>query len=199
MTDDLSILRALKAGDTQALSLLFEQYADSIYRLAFRLVQEPEAAEDIVQETFLKTLTRLQSFEGRAKLSTWLYRVAYNASLDYLRARQTLSFPIDQDTAEESEAAPMPEVFVEWETPESILLDGESLELLDRAIRSLPHSLQIVFVLRDIEGLSTDETAEILTLKAGTVKVRLHRARLALRERLSIYFEESQSTEVGVL
>ena len=199
MTDDLSILRALKAGDIQALSLLFEQYADSIYRLAFRLVQEPEAAEDIVQETFLKTLTRLQSFEGRAKLSTWLYRVAYNASLDYLRARQTLSFPIDQDTAEESEAAPMPEVFVEWETPESILLDGESLELLDRAIRSLPHSLQIVFVLRDIEGLSTDETAEILTLKAGTVKVRLHRARLALRERLSTYFEESQSTEVGVL
>lgn len=199
MTDDLSILRALKAGDTQALSLLFEQYADSIYRLAFRLVQEPEAAEDIVQETFLKTLTRLQSFEGRAKLSTWLYRVAYNASLDYLRARQTLSFPIDQDTAEESEAVPMPEVFVEWETPESILLDGESLELLDRAIRSLPHSLQIVFVLRDIEGLSTDETAEILTLKAGTVKVRLHRARLALRERLSTYFEESQSTEVGVL
>ena len=199
MTDDLSILRALKAGDTQALSLLFEQYADSIYRLALRLVQEPEAAEDIVQETFLKTLTRLQSFEGRAKLSTWLYRVAYNASLDYLRARQTLSFPIDQDTAEESEAAPMPEVFVEWETPESILLDGESLELLDRAIRSLPHSLQIVFVLRDIEGLSTDETAEILTLKAGTVKVRLHRARLALRERLSTYFEESQSTEVGVL
>ena len=93
----------------------------------------------------------------------------------------------------------MPEVFVEWETPESILLDGESLELLDRAIRSLPHSLQIVFVLRDIEGLSTDETAEILTLKAGTVKVRLHRARLALRERLSTYFEESQSTEVGVL
>lgn len=198
MTDDLSILRALKAGDTQALSLLFEQYADSIYRLAFRLVQEPEAAEDIVQETFLKTLTRLQSFEGRAKLSTWLYRVAYNASLDYLRARQTLSFPIDQETAEESEAAPMPQVFVEWKTPESILLDGESLELLNRAIRSLPHSLQIVFVLRDIEGLSTDETAEILTLKVGTVKVRLHRARLALRERLSTYFEESQSTEVGV-
>jgi RNA polymerase sigma-70 factor (ECF subfamily) len=178
MPDHNVLIRALRAGDPQALESLFETYADRLYRLALGLLGDPFEAEDIVQEAFLKVITRLDNFQERSNLGTWLYRVAYNASIDRLRLRR--ESPLPEDDPDLDDSLPMPEVLSEWHTPESHLIVGESLEYLDAAIQTLPESLRSVFVLRDIDELSTRETAEVLGITENTVKVRLHRARLAL-------------------
>lgn len=184
-------LDALRAGDSQALTALFEAYADRIYRLALGVLRDPAAAEDIVQETFLSALTHMGRFEGRSSLGTWLYRIGYNASLDRLRRRQEEPLPPDEPADESGAAIPLPRSLVEWSlTPENRLAENEIAAELDRAIGELPESLRVVFLLRDVDELSTLETAEALGLTEGAVKVRLHRARLALRERLSEYFAE---------
>lgn len=188
MSVDTDLLTAVRAGDPAALAALFDAHADRVYRLALGLLRDPAEAEDVVQETFLKAMTRLDQFEGRSRLDTWLYRVAYNASLDRLRRRPT--DPLPEDDGDDAPAL-MPQSLVEWSlTPENRLLDGEARAALDAAIQTLPEKLRAVFLLRDIEGLSGEETAEALGLQVGAVKVRLHRARLALRERLAAYFGE---------
>ncbi len=181
-------IESLRAGDPQALSQLFEIHADRVYRLAFGLLRERQAAEDVVQETFLAAMTHLDQFEGRSSLGTWLYRVAYNASLTRLRAR-----PVDPLPADEPEPGepPLPRALVEWDlTPEEMLMDSEARGHLDAAIAALPESLRAAFLLRDVEGLSTLDTAEALGISEGAVKLRLHRARLTLREHLAGYFGE---------
>lgn len=188
MLDDQSLLRGLRDGDPQALTTIFESYADRLYRLALGLLGDPYEAEDIVQEAFLKAITHIDSFQGRSNIGTWLYRVAYNGSLDRLRSRTDEPFPED-DPGEES-PFPMPEELSEWHTPERLVIGGEGSLVLDEAIQSLPESLRSAFVLRDVEQLSTAETAEVLGISESLVKVRLHRARLTLRERLSVYFVE---------
>lgn len=190
MPDDTSLLKALQAGDSSAFSTLFETYADRLYRLAMGLLQHSDEAEDIVQETFIKAITHLDQFEGRSNLGTWLYRVAYNASLDHLRQRVEDPLPDDGPYAQDEVPLAMPEVLVEWQTPEDLLIDEQDRRFLDQSIRQLPQTLRIVFVLRDIDELSTAETAEILGISASAVKVRLHRARLELRESLAVYFAE---------
>lgn len=190
-------LDALRSGDPQALAALFEAYADRIYRLALSLLRDPAAAEDIVQETFVSAMTHLDRFEGRSSLGTWLYRVGYNASLDWLRRRRSEPLPPDEPD-DETEAVPLPRSLVEWTlTPESRQAEGEIAAELDRAIGGLPESLRVVFLLRDVDELSTQETAEALGLTEGAVKVRLHRARLALREKLAEYFSERMPQEGG--
>lgn len=183
-------LAALRAGDPAAFEQLFEAYADRLYRLAFGLLGEPAAAEDVVQESFLAVIKGVSSFEGRASLSTWLYRVAYNASIDRLRRKPEESLPPD-DPDEDLESPVTPKAFVDWElTPEQMLADAEVRQHLERAIHALPAGLQAVFLLRDVEGLSTEQTAEALGLSISAAKVRLHRARLQLRELLAGYFSE---------
>jgi RNA polymerase sigma-70 factor (ECF subfamily) len=188
-------LDALRSGDPQALAALFEAYADRIYRLALSLLHDPSAAEDIVQETFVSAITHLDRFEGRSSLGTWLYRVGYNASLDWLRRRKDEPLPPDEP-GDESDAVPLPRSLVEWTlTPESRQAEGEVAAELGRAIGELSEGLRVVFLLRDVDELSTQETAEALGLTEGAVKVRLHRARLALREKLSDYFAERTPQE----
>jgi RNA polymerase sigma-70 factor (ECF subfamily) len=188
-------LDALRSGDPQALAALFEAYADRIYRLALSLLRDPAAAEDIVQETFVSAITHLDRFEGRSSLGTWLYRVGYNASLDWLRRRKDEPLPPDEP-GDESDAVPLPRSLVEWTlTPESRQAEGEMAAELDRAIGELSEGLRVVFLLRDVDELSTQETADALGLTEGAVKVRLHRARLALREKLADYFAERTPQE----
>ena len=188
-------LDALRSGDPQALAALFEAYADRIYRLALSLLRDPSAAEDIVQETFVSAITHLDRFEGRSSLGTWLYRVGYNASLDWLRRRKDEPLPPDEP-GDESDAVPLPRSLVEWAlTPESRQAEGEMAAELDRAIGELSEGLRVVFLLRDVDELSTQETADALGLTEGAVKVRLHRARLALREKLADYFAERTPQE----
>lgn len=195
MTDDAKILAALQTSSEEVLKLLFDAYSDRIYRLGLHLLQDPIEAEDVVQETFLKALLNLDSFKGRSKLGTWLYRIAYNHAMDRLRARPKAESTTDLWDDDES-SLPMPQVFVDWDTPEALLMTSETVALLDRAVQEIPTSLRSVFVLRDIEELSTRETAEILGLSEGAVKVRLHRARLALREILATNLVQHGSGEV---
>jgi RNA polymerase sigma-70 factor, ECF subfamily len=169
---------------------MVERYSGTVYNLALRLMRnDPMEAEDVLQETFISAFRALDRFEGRSLLSTWLYRIAYNAALMRLRKREIPTVSVDEPFTNE-EGDPLPRQLVDWgAAPDQILLNSELRRVLDTAVAALPETLRSVFVLRDIEGLSTAETAAVLDLTETNVKVRLHRARLALRERLSAYFD----------
>jgi RNA polymerase sigma-70 factor, ECF subfamily len=183
-------LEALKAGDRAEFARMVETYYGVIYRLAFRMLNNPQDAEDILQETFIKAYRYIDGFDGRAKVSTWLYRIATNEALMFLRRRQphlvSIEEPFEND---EGEGEPLH--IVDWCCiPEDELMSTEGRAHLDEAVNKLPYTLRIVFVLREIEGLSTKETAEVLELSETAVKTRLSRARLRLREELSVYYGE---------
>jgi len=183
--DEMACLESMRRGDPACLGGFFEAWGDRLYRLSLRLTGDPAAAEDVVQEAFLKLMAGADSIEGRSRLATWLYRVAYNASMDRLReGKRTTPVPEEQDDG----ALPMPSLLVDFRfSPEAMLKDAEVRRALDEAIASLPPSLRAAFLLRDVEGLSTAEAAEALSLTETNLKVRLHRARLLLRERLSAF------------
>lgn len=188
-TETELLVRFQSADPASALTELFEAYADPIYRLAIQLLGDPDAAEDVVQETFISAITHREGFEGRSKLSSWLYRIAYNAALGRLRGKR--EEPLPEDEPDDESSAPLPHSLVEWNfTPEQMQADLEAMEHMQRAIQALPLKYRVVFFLRDMEDQSTEQTAEVLGLTETAVKVRLHRARLALRESLSEYFSE---------
>lgn len=188
MIDDLELLPALRRRDAAAFAQLFDAYSDKVYRLAVGLLGDEDEAEGVVQDTFMRLLDRLDQFEGRARLGTWLYRVAYNLSIDQIRKRgRALSLVDDLD----DDQIPLPAVFADWRDAPEVWLDSAELsEKLDQAIASLPPKLRAVFILREIEGATTAECAQVLGISEGAAKVRLHRARLLLRERLAEYFME---------
>jgi RNA polymerase sigma-70 factor, ECF subfamily len=183
------LVRFKSSDPDSALTELFEAYADPIYRLAVQLLGDPHAAEDVVQETFVSALTHRETFEGRSKLSSWLYRIAYNAALGRLRARH--EEPLPEEEPDDDAPVPLPRSLVEWTmTPEQMQADSEAADYMQKAIQALPLKYRVVFYLRDMDDQSTEQTAEVLGLTETAVKVRLHRARLALRETLSGYFSE---------
>jgi RNA polymerase sigma-70 factor (ECF subfamily) len=184
--DELACLESMRRGDPTCLGGFFEAWADRLYSLSLRLTGDPAAAEDVVQEAFVKLMAGADRIEGRSRLATWLYRVAYNASMDRLREQKKLA-PVPPDEDDEA-ALPMPTTLAEFgRSPEAMLRDAEMRHALDEAIQSLPPSLRAAFLLRDVEGLTTAEAAEALGLTETNLKVRLHRARLLLRERLSAF------------
>jgi RNA polymerase sigma-70 factor (ECF subfamily) len=185
-----AFLKRLRDGDPLAFAQLVEENQSRIYNLALKMLNDPQEAEDVLQETFLSALKALPDFEGRSSLSTWLYRIASNASLMRLRKKRPDTVSVDEPlTLDDGES--VPRQLADWSNlPEKELLSSETRRVMDEAISELPESLRIVFILRDIEGLSTAETGEVLDLSEGAVKTRLHRARLWLRERLSAYFAE---------
>ena len=194
MPNEIS-LEALIAGDRAEFARLVDEYSSSVYRLGLKMLGNPQDAEDVLQNTFINALTHITSFEGRSSLSTWLYRIASNEALMLLRKKKP---EINLDDAEGGEEAEdlKPTQFMDWSAlPEDELLSGEGRQTLDAAIQALPESLRIVFLLRDVEGLSIKETAEALHLTETNVKTRLLRARMFLREGLSTYFGEHMVEE----
>lgn len=188
-TQEFSI-EALRAGDRAEFARLVDAYSAPIYRLGLKMLGNPQDAEDVLQNTFLNALTHLADFEGRSSVSTWLYRIASNEALMLLRRKKN-TVNLDDFQPEDAEETPLPEVFVDWSAlPENELLSGESKQALDAAVKKLPESLRMVFFLRDIEGISIKDTAEILNLTETNVKTRLLRARMFLREQLSVYYGE---------
>ena len=184
MAEDQRLLEALRDGDPDALSTIFEMYSDRIYRLALSLLHNEQSADGVVQDTFIALIEHLHLFEGRSSIGTWLYRVAYNNCMGRLRKIRP------EVDVEEGDAA-MPERFIDWQTiPEAVLTGSEAMAQVDAALETLSPTLRAVFILRDIENLSSEEVAQALDISISAVKVRLHRARLALREALSVYFEE---------
>ena len=190
MTESPELLPALKARSPEAFQQLFEIYSDKMFRLAVGMLGDEQEAEDVVQEAFLRLFERINTFEGRSKVGTWLYRTVHNASVDRLRKRKP-GLEINSISLAGDSPLPLPAVFVDWKAvPEAQLNQAEVQDQLEAAAASLPESLRTVFLLRDVEELSTEEVAGILEISSGAVKVRLHRARLQLRERLAHYFAE---------
>lgn len=183
-------LDALRSGDRAEFALLVDAYYEMIYRLAIKMVNNPQDAEDILQETFIKAYRHLKNFDGRSSLSTWLYRIATNEALMFLRRQKPDTVSVDEslDTGE-GEIEPLQ--IIDWSSlPEEELMSAEAQVYLDKAVDKLSPSLRVVFVLRDIQGLSTRETAEVLDISETAVKTRLSRARLQLREELTSYYGE---------
>ncbi|MBI3175546.1 MAG: sigma-70 family RNA polymerase sigma factor [Chloroflexi bacterium] len=193
MTDETQTeisVEALKAGDRAEFARLVDLASAPIYRLGLKMLGNPQDAEDVLQNTFLKALQSLGNFEGRSSPLTWLYRIAINEALMLIR-RQKPQVEIAEEPQDEESNLPTPVQLTDWCClPESDFLTTESKRALDAAILKLPEKLRVVFLLRDIEGMSIQETSEALGLTETAVKTRLLRARLNLREQLSSYFTE---------
>lgn len=189
---DVALVERTKAGDSSAFEQLVRQYDRQIYRTALHITQNREDAEDITQDVFFKAFQKLNQFQGNSKFSTWLVRIAVNESLMRLRRRKT-SKTVSMDQDVETEEGAIPRDFAEWRpNPEQIFSQSELGDILRKTIAGLPPGFRTVFTLRDIENLSTEETAEALGLSVPAVKSRLLRARLQLRERLSRYFRNKK-------
>lgn len=184
-------LEKLQSGDRDEFTRMVTTYSDAIYRIGLKMTGQADDAEDVLQETFIKAFKSLKSFQGKSQLSTWLYRIALNEALMLLRKRKPES-PIFTADEETDSAIGLPvENIVDWCClPEETLLTQETRQKLDDGIKNLPENLRTVFILRDLEDLSTAETAQTLNLTENNVKTRLLRARLKIREELSIYFRE---------
>jgi len=194
--DEATIIRRLKAGDRSACAECVRAYATDLYNLILRIVHDPDDAEDVLQETFLHALKAIGQFEERARLSTWLYRIAYNTALMRVRQRRHSTSSLDELLEQDDEGTSLA-LPGEEKAPEEVILSGELRMVLEKAIGELPQTLRVVFVLRDINQLSTAETAQVLGLSEEAVKSRLLRARQALRQRLAPYLEGESPSNMG--
>ena len=182
-------IEALRVGDRREFARLVDAYSGPLYRLALKMLGNATDAEDALQNTFLKAFQHVDQFEGRSSLSTWLYRIASNEALMQLRKRRPETTFSDISVEDDEEQNFDPVQLTDWPSlPEEELLSAEARTMLDHAIEHLPEKLRIVFVLRDIEDLSIQETSQVLGLSETAVKTRLLRARLRLREELSSYY-----------
>lgn len=183
------LVAAAKAGDLSAFEALVHRHESQIYSLAYRILQNPQDAEDITQQTFLSAMEHLTQFRGDASFSTWLHRIATFAALKVLRKRKglrTVSLEEATQPQEDSDRIPHPEYIADWkESPEKLVERNETRRVLDEALAKLDEKYRIVFLLRDVEDLSVAETAAALQLSESNVKMRLLRARLQLREELT--------------
>jgi len=185
---ELRLVERLQAGDATALEGLMERYSSRLYRLAFGITRNARDAEEVLQDVFLTVFRKIGSFEQRAKLGTWLYRVATNTALNKRRGlAATVEVALDDLLPtyldDGHRAGDRSFLLTDWsETPEEELLAGEGRAALDWALAMLPDGYRAVLVLRDVDGLSTEEAADALGESVSSMKSRLHRARMALRE-----------------
>ena len=197
--DESALVAQAKAGDQNAFAELVNRYERKIYRLAKNITRNDEDAEDVLQDAFLKAYTHLENFKGDSKFYTWIVRIAVNEALMRLRKRKTdRSVPLDEPV-ELGEETVQREIAVWEDNPEQQYSQEEWRRILDEAVESLKPDFRTVFVLRDIEELSTEETAETLGISVPAVKSRLLRARLALRETLTRQFKRKGENLLGYM
>jgi len=189
--DDLKLVQASKNGDVAAFEQLVRRYDGKLFRIAQSVTHNREDSQDAVQEAFLKAYQHLGDFRGDSQFSTWLIRITLNQSLMKLRKlRRTKEMSLNEDFGTDEDV--LPREVIDWApNPEQLYGASELRNILIKTIEELPPILRAVFVLQDLEGLSTDQTAEALNLSQSAVKSRLRRARLQLRERLNKYFGKS--------
>jgi RNA polymerase sigma-70 factor (ECF subfamily) len=184
VANELDLANQAKQGDHAALTELVSRYGRKIFRLARHITQNDQDAEDVLQDTFLKAYSRLDQFQGNSKFYTWLVRIAVNEALMRLRRRKG-SHTVSLDEELETGDGSIPrEIASEEDDPEQSYGREELRESLERAIDSLAEAYRAVFLLRDVEGFSTEDTAAMLGLSVSAVKSRLLRARLQLRNKL---------------
>ncbi|MGA7234154.1 MAG: sigma-70 family RNA polymerase sigma factor [Bryobacteraceae bacterium] len=187
--DETTLVAQSREGDAEAYGQLVRRYQSKIFRLAQHITQNREDAEDVLQETFLKAYEHLDQFQGNSKFYTWIVRIAVNQALMKLRRRKNDKSVSMDDAIDTGEDTIVREIAAWDENPEERLSREEVGGILDSAVESLDTPYRSVFVLRDIEELSTEETAEALGLSVPAVKSRLLRARLQLREKLTRQFK----------
>ena len=193
ITSELALVQAAKNGDLEAFSDLVRRYDRNIFRIAQHITHNEEDAQDVVQDAFLKSYQNLDQFQGNSKFYTWLVRIAVNEALMKLRRRRNdRTVSLDEDV--ETEDGSIPREVADWApNPEQLYKQAELSDILKKTFQGLAPGFRTVFVLRDVEGMSTEETAEMLGLSVPAVKSRLLRARLQLRERLARYFKSKQA------
>ena len=186
---DKELVVRAKAGALDAFEALANRYEQRVYSLALRMLRQEQDAEDVTQQTFLSALENLNGFRGDASFATWLLRIATHAALKVIRKRKGLDTVSLEEATEEEDSygsIPHPEYIADWrQSPEEMVRKNEIQRLLEDALANLDEKHRLVFLLRDVEGLSVKETAEALGLSEANTKVRLLRARLQLREHLT--------------
>jgi RNA polymerase sigma-70 factor, ECF subfamily len=188
-TSDMELVHRSQAGELDAFETLTTRYEQRVFSLARRMLRQEQDAEDVTQQTFLSALENLKGFRGDASFATWLFRIATHAALKVIRKRkglETVSLEAATEAADDIDTIPHPEFIADWrQSPEQLVQQNEIRRLLDEALSQLDEKHRLVFLLRDVEGLSVKETADALGLSEANVKVRLLRARLQLREQLT--------------
>ncbi len=188
--DEQTLLNLLQENDPRGYEMLIEAYADMMYRVAYRILQNEQDAEDAVQESFINIYRHIEGFNGQSKLSTWIYRITSNTALDIVRRHKRkqgqdtalIDFGDEEDTYEPAdENAPQ---------PEEVLLQRESIETIQQALEAMPPKLREAYLLYMLDGLSTREIAETLAIKPSAAKVRVHRARQFLQNYLAAHQEK---------
>ena len=192
--DENTLVQQATAGDFAAFEMLVSRHEGRLYGLAWHLTRDHHDAQDVVQNTLLAAVEHLAGFRGESSFGTWLTRILTNNALKLLRSKRLRKgLPLDfQD--EDGNDVPLPQMIADWRWDPKVALDRRELrEVLDAGIAELPEGQRLVFVLRDIEGLNVDETAKTVGISPGNVKVRLLRARLALREHLTARFGDEST------
>jgi len=199
LSDDLDLVHATQRGDVSAFEQLVARYDGKLLRIAQNITHNREDSEDAVQEAFLKAFEHLGSFREDAQFSTWLIRITLNQALSKLR-KQRVAKEVSLDDDFEAEDVTLPREVADWApNPEELYRESELRNILIASLKQISPTLRAIFVLRDMEGLSIDETAEVLQLSIGTVKARLWRARQQLRKLLSKYFSKHKACSSGAM
>jgi len=185
--DEAQLIEEAQAGNRKSLAELVKLYEKTVYNFSFKICRDPEKAENTMQETFLSMIKSLHQFDGKSKLSTWLYRIVANHCLMDLRKKKQNFVSLDDDESDVPDGALIPD----WGgIPSNIAENNELKRILDDAINKLSPEYRVVFILRDVNGLSTEETGKITDLSVPAVKSRLHRARSFLRNEISKALEK---------
>jgi len=191
---DLDLVHASKDGDISAFEQLVKRHDRRLFRIAHHVTHNREDSQDVVQEAFLKAFQHLNEFREDSQFLTWLIRITVNQALMKVRKQRTIrEVSLDEDF--QADEGTIPKEVTDWApNPEQLYGTWELREILINALRELPPMLRAVFVLRDLEGLSTDQIREVLTLSQAAVKSRLWRARLQLRRHLNRYFSKQEKS-----
>jgi RNA polymerase sigma-70 factor (ECF subfamily) len=185
-SNDQQLVEQAKAGNQYAFELLLRKYQLKVTKLIMRYVRDMDEASDLTQETFIKVWKALPSFRGEAAFYTWIYRIAVNTAKNHLATAQHTARMVDLDADETDQYADTPGL-VTRDTPEAELIGTELHQLLKTALRELPEDLRSAIALRELEGLSYEEIAEVMDCPIGTVRSRIFRAREAIDKRLQAF------------
>jgi RNA polymerase sigma-70 factor (ECF subfamily) len=187
--EDAPLVAAAQAGDGAAFGQLVSRYDRKLFRIAYHIVHNAEDAQDVVQESFIKAFQNIGRFHAQSRFSTWLYRIVINQSLMALRKQRIK--PLVAVVSGDEKEDQLPIDFSDWRpNPEEQYTESELRELLTRFLQELRPALRVVFIMHDIEGQPLQEVADALDLSVSAVKTRSLRARLCLREQLTIYFRK---------
>lgn len=187
--EEKQLVELAKAGDRKALATLVKNHEQTVYNFSFKICRDRDKAENIMQETFFSMVKHLNQFDGNSRLSTWLYRIVSNHCLMQARKEKNKYFISLNENDDEDSELYTDKYVADWSRiPDSVTENKELKEVLDKAIQNLAPEYRIVFLLRDVEGLSTEETAQATDLSIPAVKSRLHRARAFLRKEINQAF-----------